>query len=479
MTRPAIPRIVRKAVFLTLLLGLALGSQLLLVPASNHGVLRARPVSRAQRGHPDVPLPRLPLSLCATPASRRGPQAYPDIFPDVYPGEEGDDTGEDEEPGPFDGSEQPDQSGGEELLEALELPGPEDLEDCIPGWLTPDDLEPSAALVSGSHITLPAEFDTQAALLLACHELVPFAPDVFAAIVSAACGQVPVVAVVADDGERELVGEILEDHGLLPNSLRFLKIEHDTMWIRDYGPVVLVSADGSLSIADARYEPGGRMADDRFPRKLALLIGARPIDIPLKLDGGNLLTNGEGLCLSTLTVLAENDQPESNVRRALGLYYGCRETILLEPLLGERTGHVDMFATFTARDTVVVGQYDATADPENAALLDRNAARLSRVDTGRGPLRLVRVPMPCRLGEQWPTYTNVIYANGRLLVPVYAGDDPAERKRALGVFSGLLPAWDVVPIEADALAEHGGTLHCISRNVVSMGRLGRLTGACR
>ena len=104
--------------------------------------------------------------------------------------------------------------------------------------------------------------------------------------------------------------------------------------------------------------------------------------------------------------------------------FGATDLIYLEPLAGEATGHVDMFATFTAPDTVVIGECSQREDPVNAAILDRNAQRLAGVRTACGPLNVVRIPvsktntLPFEDDPDayvWHTYTNVVYANQVLL----------------------------------------------------------------
>lgn len=318
---------------------------------------------------------------------------------------------------------------------------------------------------AGAYRTLPGEFETQSALLLGCHELATALPDVFAEVVSASHGRVDVIALVNDTEEREYVLETLRDYDLPPDSVRFLEIRHDTMWIRDYGPVLVGRRDGADAVLDAVYGEEERVEDDQVPARIARLLGKRHVKVPIEVDGGNLLSNGDGLCLSTLQLIVDNDAPDPDVRRALRIYYGCEMTVLLEPLIGESTGHVDMFATFTSRNTVVVGSYDPDIDAENAGVLDRNAAMLRRVETPRGRLRVVRIPMPPRSDEHWRTYTNVIYANGRLMVPVYTDDDPWRRRDVLAAYAELLPGWELIPIVADELVESGGALHCISRNL--------------
>ena len=59
---------------------------------------------------------------------------------------------------------------------------------------------------------------------------------------------------------------------------------------------------------------------------------------------------------------------ETQIRRYFRDYLGCAQLILVHPMDGEGTGHIDMFATFTATDTVVVGQFNSHIDAVNARI---------------------------------------------------------------------------------------------------------------
>ncbi len=187
----------------------------------------------------------------------------------------------------------------------------------------------------------------------------------------------------------------------------------------------------------------------------------------LRIEGGNLISNGRGICITTQQVLDANADhaDEATVREWMQECYGAEQAVFLEPLSGEPTGHVDMFATFVSPYTVVVGRFDVESDPINAALLDRNADRLARVTTPDGPLRVVRIPMPPHDEETWRTYTNVVFANGVLMVPIYPELDPAGRDAALETFSRVLPGWRIIGMNATRLAELGGAMHCITMNL--------------
>jgi hypothetical protein len=161
--------------------------------------------------------------------------------------------------------------------------------------------------------------------------------------------------------------------------------------------------------------------------------------------------------------------------------YLAREVVFLENLVGEPTGHVDMFATFTAADTVVIGQYASEYDAVNAAILDRNAQRLSSSTLRGGPLKVARIPMPPRVPtpigtELWPTYTNVAYANGILLVPVYRGWSPELEALAVKVYQRLLPDWILVLVNAVPALRAGGGIHCMNRQHSAVTAIWRLGG---
>lgn len=314
-----------------------------------------------------------------------------------------------------------------------------------------------------------AEFETQSAILLSCHELIQSMPDVLGDVLESLCGRLGIIVLVAQSEERELVLEVVRERGLQRDSVTFLDVNHDTMWVRDYGPFVRRTADGSVALLDARYPQSDRANDDGVPEEIASRFNLHLVRVDLALDGGNLLSNGSGLCLSTQRLLDENDYSEPEVRSLLRTYFGCEETVFLEPLHGEETGHVDMFATFTSRRTVVLGRYDLTVDPENSALLDRNARRLGELASPRGGLDVVRIPMPTRINGTWPTYTNVLFANGRVLVPVYFGEDENDRAEAFDTYGRLLPGWTILPIDASQLVESGGALHCLAMNVPTLG----------
>ena len=318
-------------------------------------------------------------------------------------------------------------------------------------------------------VRLAGEFERQAGLAVGCGELMEYAPELLLEIVRHTAGRMKVVALVSDRDQLEAARAMFRVNRLPDSHVLFAEVAHDTMWIRDYGPITVRNQRGGATIVDADYDVS-RLLDDEAPTVLAKLLHVPVVRLPLRIDGGNLLSNGAGLAISTTRMLEENGLPPSDLaefRQAVERGFGLRELVMLEPLEGETTGHIDMFAAFTSPNTVVVARMRAEDDPLNNAILDRNADRLAAVKLADGKLlRVVRIPMPPTNDGVWRTYANVVFVNGVLLTPIYSDvNDAVARNEAMSTFSRLLPGWRVVGVDASRIIESAGALHCISMNL--------------
>jgi len=153
------------------------------------------------------------------------------------------------------------------------------------------------------------------------------------------------------------------------------------------------------------------------------------------------------------------------VDRVLARAFGLDSVAFLDALAGEPTRHADMFMTFTAPNVAVVAEVDPAADPVNARILNRNATILGRVKTRVGPMRVHRVPLPLRTHGKWRPYTNVLYANGVLLLPSYR-DVPRDTEQVVvELYRKLLPDWRIERIDCTDVIEDEGALHCLAINI--------------
>ena len=317
----------------------------------------------------------------------------------------------------------------------------------------------------------PGDFDRQAALIVSLTEMVAASPKSVVALVAALVDRIPVIAVVRGEEQRQQAIVLLADWGLPAHQVHFVFMPVGT-WTRDFGPTFVRWSDGRVMIVDPAYPFPDRQNEGVVPAAMASLLDVPRRRVPLAVEGGNLLSNGRGVALFTGALVDVNrmhgfDYDLPQVRSLLTRYYGFSQPLALEPLLSHRTLHVDMFCTFTGQYDVVVAAVDPRRDPAGAAALDRNAALLEGTPTGGGGgrLRVSRIPMPPYDGHSCRTYTNVIYANGRLLVPHYPGVDRGIEREALATYAALLPGWEVVTVDCGDLIAGGGALRCLSAPV--------------
>lgn len=344
------------------------------------------------------------------------------------------------------------------------------------GAVTPTAAAAPASTTIPDNMQFLPEFDRQDGIILGCNELAEFHPKVMVDMIRAMAGKVEVYGLVNDATQRQKVISLLEQNGVAASSVEFLELPAWGMWVRDFGPKFLRNKIGGLTTVDFAYldRPATdgtiRPNDDKIPQRLAEMFRTTVSSVPLSMEGGNLLTNGYGICVSTTQIVAENSHRKYGLRDVAVLlrdYFGQTQWTYLDHLPPDGTRHVDTFAMFTSPDTIVVASCDPKEDAASAAMLDKAADQLATVTFNGKPLRIVRIPMSLKGDNAIRTYTNVVFASGTLLVPQYADVDPALNEQALKIYRETMPGWNVVGIECLSVAKKGGSLHCITCNVPS------------
>ena len=324
---------------------------------------------------------------------------------------------------------------------------------------------------------LSGEFEPQRAMLLSISDLQPHHHGVLKELIAKTSGHLPIVILVNDKKQLETAVTIAESTGVNLNHVSFFVFKLDTIWLRDFGPRFLESKSGTQSI-DFYYD-GTRPQDDQFPNHWGELAGIKNTTVEWTLQGGNLISNGQGLAFTSTRFFEDNHvrfpfrNSPGNVeyeRRKLVVDSFKKECnidrlLFLRPLTPEATKHVDMLTTFLTPDHMLVARVDPRVDPVNAQILDENARFLRTVKVDGRPMRVDRIDIPPRQGKYWSPYTNVIFANDLVLMPVYKSDSPALISRAIQTYRNLLPGKHVDTIDMTTMQKLEGALHCLSINV--------------
>lgn len=324
-------------------------------------------------------------------------------------------------------------------------------------WAGP---RPQAIPAAGT--VLPGEFEPAERLLIAWDDsLARFLLD----IMNAAWDEVPITVLLAPEQSDNGLDYVLRQLGLDPQAVERVRVPMGSVWIRDFGPMVVRAAGGKRQIVDFGYQLDDD--EDVLPGALASALWPHWTvqRSALELEGGNVQSDGRGRCVTTAGYAEGLDaQARAAARRLLAELrdrLGCQTIAVVPPLHGEPTGHVDMFATITGPGEIIVGRYEPADDAENAVRLDRTAIILRRAG-----FQVRRLPMPDHADGVFRSYTNSLAVNGVVIVPVYpeaaAGED-----EAFAVFRAAYPGRRIVPVVASDIITLYGAVHCATLTIAA------------
>jgi len=322
---------------------------------------------------------------------------------------------------------------------------------------------------SSEILRMPAEWEPSEAVVITWPVLYPgfwdFYRDLVIAIAPVARVDVLIPHAIYAPAVLAYLGEGWHDD----RRLRLMVTASDDIWIRDYGPLTCIDKAAQRVMVDAIFDPP-EMAfpnDDSFPARYAAHQGCPSRHLALHLEGGNLWSDGQGTLITTAGLYARNfPVPPDDVRRQLLEGLGAETLIVVPPLRMEGTGHVDVFVKLATPDTVLVTEPSSIingrriAEAARVLRASRNAAGCSyRVVT------LPSLPAYCNWGVSriWPSYTNALTVNHRVLVPVYGF--PERDAAALAVYRQVMPGHEIIGINARIAANAGGTIHCLTMQI--------------
>lgn len=308
---------------------------------------------------------------------------------------------------------------------------------------------------------MPGEWEPVDRLLVSWNQdnkdLTPF----FAGFLREAVTQTDVTLLTPANVSRRGLARDLRRQGVDVSHLEYEVAPINTMWIRDYGPLVLRTDEGRRVVVDLPYSLD-RPEDDRVPELLAGRWRWPLSAIPLDLEGGHLQSDGAGRCVITDDVLARNSDTYhfEQVSALLSADLGCNDVVVVPSLVDEPTGHLDMFAYITGPSRILVGSYEHAVDDQNSVILNEAALMLQNAG-----FHVTRIPMPDNRGRTlFRTYTNGLALNGVVFVPVYKHDRKHEQE-ALEIYGRAFPNRKLVPVPSDEIMALSGAVHCTTLTI--------------
>lgn len=299
----------------------------------------------------------------------------------------------------------------------------------------------------------------------------------------------PVHLLVTDEHTYEYVRELFIKQGISLQYITFHIQPVNDVWARDCGPIFirrLKNGNEEFAITDWEYNAWGEKYppygdDNRLPKYFASKYNIKRFAPGMVLEGGSIDTNGNGVLLTTESVLLNpNRNPDLNkeqIEQRLKDYLGMNKIIWLKDgLAGDDTdGHIDDLSRFVSEDTILTMVADNPGDINYEALQTNLEILQNATDQKEQPFKIVTLPLPQTKiegttvdGSEYvpASYANFYVANGVVLVPLY---DERFDQQALDFFNRHFSDRDVIGIPCADLVWGQGSIHCITQQLYAIG----------
>ncbi|WP_141917912.1 agmatine deiminase family protein [Klugiella xanthotipulae] len=267
---------------------------------------------------------------------------------------------------------------------------------------------------------------------------------------------------------------------LLSGSVALHSAPLNDAWMRDIGPSFVLSPEGTLGAVDWTFNGWGEQEwaqwdkDSQIARYVAEWSGAELVPSRLVNEGGGIQVDGEGTVLLTQTVQCDPHRnpgkTRTQIERELARTIGATNAIWFDrgltrdsEALGTR-GHADLLAAFARPGLVFVHDQQDAGHPDSVVSRELHHTLQEATDAHGQHFELVSLPAPRNLrdagGYVDHSYVNHLVVNGGVIACGF--NDPHDEVAA-GILREHYEGREVVTVDARALFDRGGGIHCITQ----------------
>lgn len=291
----------------------------------------------------------------------------------------------------------------------------------------------------------------------------------------------PVLVVAANKNVYQRVNTFLAQSDANSSNISVIIFPNNDNWVRDSGPI-MIKKNSEFAVTDWLYNAWGEKyspwdSDNKLPFHIANKFNLRRFKVDMVLEGGSIETNGDGLFLTTESVLLNpNRNPhltKEEIEGYLKNYLGAEKIIWLKNgLEGDDTdGHVDDLSRFVDKSTVVTCFTDDKSDVNYQSLKENYEILKNSTDAEGNRLEIIKLPMPKTKidgttfdGSEYvpASYANFYIGNDVILLPVY---DEKYDQKVIEMFKKLFTDRTVEAIPCADLVWGQGSIHCITQQL--------------
>jgi len=295
----------------------------------------------------------------------------------------------------------------------------------------------------------PAEFEPMQGVLIRY----PF--GISYSIIAEMSEDVEVVTIVASSSEQSFVYNQYQSNGVNLDNCIFLIASSDSYWTRDYGPWFIFNGDDEQGIVDFTYNRP-RPNDNLIPSKFGLEYSIPVYAMNIEHTGGNYMTDGQGISISTDLVWSENPgYTHSEIDQIMLDYCGIDTYHVVPDPNGEYIQHVDCWGKFLSPDTILIREVPSTHSQydEIESTVDYFESQTNCYGT---PYDIVRIYTPNN-----EPYSNSLILNNKVLVPITGSSWDDE---AIDTYESAMPGYEVLGFTGSW--QSTDALHCRAKGIV-------------
>ncbi|MFP4459179.1 MAG: agmatine deiminase family protein [Candidatus Zixiibacteriota bacterium] len=313
-------------------------------------------------------------------------------------------------------------------------------------------------------VRTPAEFESSQGLIISWSTYDWYTTSIFIELLQNYHSDNYAYIVVLNENERDNIKRIISENEISLGNIKFLEIQTNSCWIRDYSPIFVYDYRDTLAAIDMLYYPE-REDDDNFPQNFSIEYEIPHYNLELFLEGGNFMTDGEGLIITTQALYTANSwMPEEQIDSTLMEYFGADRIVALQALEYDATSHVDMFAKLIDAEHIVISiPTDTTYDDYHRMRYNISILETLSLSSGAGIFEVIELPMYIE-ERSWPpgynynTYSNSVIIDEQVFVPRY---DNELDDSAMTLYENIMPDYDIESIDCSAIVNAGGAVHCL------------------
>lgn len=253
--------------------------------------------------------------------------------------------------------------------------------------------------------------------------------------------------------------------------VQVVELPIDDSWLRDSGPIYVVDDSGGRVAVHFGFNAWGEKftpwdKDAQIGGLIARELGDEVRDAPMVLEGGSVISDGNGTILTTeQCLLSPNRNPSLSrdaIEELLADWLGAERVVWLGLGLAEdrdTDGHVDLIAAFTPDRRAL-----AQTVPSDNVNHERCAENMQRMhDAGIETIEVPHLPYRGVAGDTIAVgYLNFYVCNDAVIVPT-AQDEFDEE--AMAIIGEAFPGRSIVAVPGATIAYGGGGPHCITQQV--------------